>query len=79
MSARISGVRISLPPPMPKLNDNQLKQLADFMANLGLVFIAVSITPLFSAIDRFNIFSVLLGLVASIVSLVVSLSLLKKG
>jgi len=64
---------------VPKLNDDQLKQLADFMSNLGLVFIAVSITPLFSDIDKFNIFSVILGLVASIISLIVSLSLLKKG
>ena len=79
MSARISGVRISLPPPMPKLNDNQLKQLADFVSNLGLVFIAVSITPLFSDIDRVNIFTVVLGVVASIVSLVGSMSLLKKS
>ena len=77
--ARSPWVRIPSPPQMPKLNDNQLKQLADFMSNLGLVFFAISITPLFSGVDTLNIFSVLLGLVASIISLIVSLSLLKKG
>ena len=79
MIARSLRVRAPPSPPMLKLNDNQLKQLADFVSNLGLVFIAVSITPLFSDIDRVNIFTVVLGVVASIVSLVGSMSLLKKS
>ena len=65
-------------PLMPNLNDNQLRQLADFMSNLGLVFFAVSITPLFSGIDTFNIFGVILGLVASMFCLVGSMLLLKE-
>jgi len=48
---------------MKKLNNNQLKQLSEFSANLGLVFLATVIAPLFSNIDKVNLISVILGLV----------------
>ena len=63
---------------MPKLNDAQLRQLAEFTSNLSLVFLASVIAPLFSNIDSVNIFSVLLGLLAAVISLVISLFLVRK-
>ena len=63
---------------MPKLNDNQLKQLADFTSNLGLVFFATAITPVFSEFDKVNPFMIVLGIALTISCLVGSMRLLNK-
>lgn len=60
---------------MIKFNNEQLKLLAGFTSNLGVVFIAGVITPLFSNIDGLTPDKVVLGLVASIISLALSLSI----
>ena len=60
---------------MVRLNDNQLKQLADFTSNLGLVFLATVITPLFTNVDKVNILAVVWAVGASIICLVGSLLL----
>lgn len=59
------------------LNDFQLDRLSEFTANLSLVFFASMVTPLFSGVDKMNLFIIVLGLVLSSGSLVVSLFLLK--
>ena len=64
---------------MPKLNDNQLKQLADFTSNLGLVFFATAVTPVFSTIDNVNPFVITLGLGLTITCIIVSVLILKRG
>lgn len=62
---------------MIKLNNDQLKQLADFVSNLGLVFAASIITPLFSKnVDKIDLLSVVLGLLSSLTSLFLSLTIL---
>lgn len=61
---------------MPKLNDNQLEQLAEFMSNLGLVFLATAITPVFSEVDKVNPFMIALGLLLTAGFLVASLLIL---
>jgi len=63
---------------MAKLNNKQLQQLAEFMANLGLVFFASVITPLFTKVDNVNPYNIVLGLGAALVCLFISLSLLTK-
>lgn len=60
---------------MGKLNENQLKQLADFTANLGLIFFATIIAPVFADIDKINLINVVLGLTAGITCLMGSLLL----
>ena len=62
---------------IPKLSNTQLKQLAEFTSNLGLVFLASVITPLFSNIDRVDIFNVLLGLSLGLIALAISLLLVR--
>lgn len=61
-----------------KLKDSQLKQLADFTSNLSLVFFASVLTPMFSGVDTINLFSVVLGLIAAVLSLITSLLLIKR-
>lgn len=63
---------------MIRLNDVQLKQLADFASNMGIVFLATVITPLFSGIEGANIVSVLTGLGFMTISILISLSLLRR-
>lgn len=63
---------------MPKLNNNQLKQLAEFTTNLGLVFIASVVTPLFTNIDKIDILTVVLGIGLMLICLTASMLLLKK-
>lgn len=60
-----------------RLNNNQLKQLAEFTSNLGLIFAGSVIAPLFSEIDKISIVSVSLGIVLMLFSLVSSLILLR--
>lgn len=63
---------------MLKLNKKQAQQLAEFTANLGIVFFASVITPLFTTVDTVNLLSVLFGLGATGFSLTLSLLLLKR-
>lgn len=62
---------------MYKLNDIQIKQLAEFTSNLSLVFFTTIVTQVFSGVDRVNVINVVLGLVISITCLIESLLLLK--
>lgn len=61
-----------------KLKDSQLKQLADFTSNLSLVFLASVIAPIFSNVDTINLISVVLGLLGAVLSLIISLLLIKR-
>lgn len=63
---------------MIRLNDEQLKQLAEFASNLSLIFVAIVVTPLFSKEVSVNIFNVLTGLTFMAVCLIISLFLLKR-
>lgn len=63
---------------MLTLNNNQLKQLAEFTSNMGIVFVGIVIAPLFSQAESVNIFTVLTGLGLMIICLITSLSLLRK-
>lgn len=60
-----------------RLSKGQLKQLADFSSNLGLVFLAGVVTPLFSGVDRISLLNVVLGIVLMLMSVSFSLFLLK--
>lgn len=62
---------------MMKFNENQLKQLAEFTANLGLAFFATVVIPTFVAIDKLNPFMIISGLVLTAGCLAGSLLLLK--
>lgn len=59
------------------LNDSQLNRLSEFTANLGLVFFATAITPLFSGIDARSLYVLLLGLILGAGCVFVSLLLLR--
>lgn len=61
-----------------ELNDVQLKQLAEFTSNSSLIFIAGVIAPFFSGVDRLEVSRVLLGLALAVLSLVISLFILRK-
>ena len=62
---------------MGKLNDNQLKQVAEFLSNLSLVFFAVVVAPIFSKIDTVDPFGVILGLIAAMSCMCGSVLLLR--
>lgn len=62
---------------MIRLNDVQLKQLAEFTSNLGLVFAAAVIAPLFSNIDGLTVSGIILGLTGSASSVAFSLLIIK--
>ncbi len=59
------------------LNNFQLDRLSEFAANLGLVFLASVVTPLFTGVDKASPFIVGLGLMLTSGCLAVSLLLLK--
>lgn len=63
---------------MFRLNDNQLKQLAEFVSNLSLIFFASVITPLFSEIDKLTVFTVLWGIGLGLGSLAISILILRR-
>jgi hypothetical protein len=63
---------------MPKLNDNQLKQLADFTSNLSLVFFTTVIAPVFSEIDRVNPLMIVLGIGLTVSCILASMQMLNK-
>lgn len=48
---------------MAKFNDDQLKQVAEFISNLGLVVIATVITPVFSNVAKIDPIMIISGLV----------------
>jgi hypothetical protein len=59
------------------LNSHQLDRLSEFVSNLGLVFLASAVTPLFTGVDKANPFIVELGLTLTSGCVAVSLFLLK--
>ncbi len=61
-----------------KLNENQLKQLADFASNLSLVFFATAIAPIFTDPQNMNLLIIIVGFSLSLVSLFASMVLLRK-
>lgn len=63
---------------MVRLNNDQLKQLAEFTSNLGLVFAGGVIVPIFQKIDTLNLFNVVLGLIAALLCLILSMQLIRK-
>lgn len=64
---------------MFEFNDLQLKQLAGFLSNLGLLFLGTStITPLFAGFDKANLFMIILGLASTITCLILSLIILRE-
>lgn len=62
-----------------KLNNYQLDRLSEFTANLGLVFFAALVLPIFSGIDKVNYFNVVWGLALTTLCLIVSLFVLRRN
>lgn len=62
---------------MAKLNDEQLKQLAEFTSNASILFLGTSVGPVLTPIGRADPFMVILGLVLTVASLSISMLLLK--
>ena len=60
-----------------KLNENQLKQLAEFTSNLGLVFFATVVTPVAAGAGKINPFMITLGLILTILCLFLSLIIIR--
>ena len=63
---------------MIKLNSEQLKLLAQFISNLGLVFVVGVITPLFSGSKDVNIFYISTNLLLATICLITSILVLTK-
>ena len=61
----------------PRLNKGQKEKLADFSGNLGLVFFATLVMPVFTKIDRINILMIVLGILFTNVCVISSLYLMK--
>lgn len=61
-----------------KLTGKQLDRLSDFSANLGLVFFAGLVLPVVVSVDKVNVFAVVLGIVLTVLSVLVSITILKK-
>ena len=61
-----------------KLSTKQLDRISEFSANLGLVFFAGLVLPVAISVDKINVFAVVLGIVMTILSLVVSIVIIKK-
>lgn len=62
---------------MIRFSGEQLNRLSEFTANMGLVFFATVVTPIFSYPSKINIFMIVLGLILMCGSLVISLRLTK--
>ena len=60
-----------------KLNKLQVERLSEFSANISLVFIASMIAPMFSDKIMLNFLSIIVGLVLAVLSLFISLALVK--
>lgn len=64
---------------MVDLNEEQLKRLSEFIANLGLVFFGTAvIPPIFTPLDRIDPFMITLGMLLTLYCLTVSLFLLRE-
>ena len=63
---------------IPKLNVSQLDRLSEILGNLGLVCFGTMVLPLFTK-TQIDLFTMLSGLVASILCVIVSITLLKGG
>ena len=63
---------------MIKLNNEQLKLLAQFISNLALVFVVGVITPLFSGDKDVNIFYISTNLLLAAICLITSIIVLTK-
>lgn len=63
---------------LEELTENQVERLSEFCANLGLVFFASIVAPIFSGVDNIESPRVLFGWLLTTVSLVISL-LFAKG
>ena len=61
---------------MVRLNDKQLKQLAEFSSNLSILFFGSSIGPIFYPLEKVDPFMVILGLVLTVGCIVESMLLL---
>lgn len=61
-----------------KLNDSQLKQLAESTSNLSLIFMAGVISPLLSGFKNVNLLGSLIGLISAVICLSFSMYLLRK-
>ena len=62
---------------MLSLNEDQLKQLAEFSSNLGLVLFATVIAPLFSNIANIDLVMIVSGLALTSFCLFLSLFILR--
>lgn len=60
-----------------RLNQEQLKQLADFASNLSLVFLAGVVAPIFSNSRAIELLTILVGVSFGILCLISSLYILK--
>ena len=60
------------------LTNSQLDRLSEFTANLGLVFMASIVAPLFSGVDKVDLFMLILGVVFTLLCVVISLWLVRK-
>lgn len=61
--------------PIPRLNDRQVEKLSDISSDIGLVTLASVVIP--AALDRYNLFAVILGLLATFIFWLISLRLRK--
>lgn len=59
------------------LNESQLDRLSETLSNFGLLLFASMVVPAFTKVEGVDEFTALLGLIGSLSSFVVSLSLLK--
>ena len=61
-----------------KLNKDQRDGVAEYLSNLSLIFFAGLVMPVLLRFDTINIFNASYGMILSVMSLVVSLSLRRK-
>jgi len=62
---------------LPVLNDSQKDRLSETATNIGLIFFASMVMPLFVSAEEFNLFTAISGLVISTGFIVGSLLILK--
>jgi len=58
---------------IPKLSRKQIAKLSDISSDVGLVFLASVVIP--AALDKFNLVAVVLGLTATFIFWIISLTL----
>lgn len=62
---------------IPVLDNDQLDRLSEIFGNMGLVFLAALVVPVFTDVDRPPLFVVILGVVLTLLFFVISLVLLR--